>query len=67
MYVVDVILITITFNLKKRGKIRILKEKKGIGFRDDPDRFELRTPCAGFTPLTPSHPNTQEHPQENLT
>ena len=38
------------------------KEKNRINIR-------LHTSCAGFTPLPPeaSHPNTQEHPQENLT
>jgi len=50
----------------------VLKEEieKRLEFREK-NRINvgLRTPCAGFTPLTPraSHPNTQEHPQENLT
>jgi len=46
----------------------VLKEEieKKLGFRKkNRINVRLRTPCAGFTPLTPraSHPSTQEHPQ----
>ena len=56
----------------KNWRNRVFKEEieKRLGFREkNRINIGLRTFCAGFTPLTPRalHPNTQEHPQENLT
>ena len=46
-------------------------KKERLELEKEPDNFGLRTPYAGFAPLTPHTtgfaPKTQEHSQENLT